>query len=144
MGRHRPDPGGGGRFAFVIVAGVVLLALLAIGATAMLGLFSADGGASAEAVGGSESELSGAAASAQGHSLYIRVTGESTSLFVRVPGGDVLSDTTVHSGELLVFDQDELDVTIGDPAAVEVYVNGRLVDIADQPPDYSFTVTRRE
>jgi hypothetical protein len=76
--------------------------------------------------------------------LHIRVTGDSSDVLVRVPGGEVVTDTTMRRGEHADFDQPELDVTIGDPAAVEVYVYGELQDISGKEPGYSFSVEPRD
>lgn len=73
--------------------------------------------------------------------LYVRVTGESSDVVVRVPGGDVLADTTLKTDEHLSFDEEQpLNVTIGKPGEVEVYVHGERRDIADEDPGYSFSV----
>ncbi|WP_150241710.1 RodZ domain-containing protein [Nocardiopsis quinghaiensis] len=74
--------------------------------------------------------------------LYIRVIGESSEVFVRVPGGDVLMDQNMSQGQSVNYNQaDEgLEVTIGDPSAVEVFVNGEQRDISDESADHSFTI----
>ncbi|MFI6576709.1 RodZ domain-containing protein [Nocardiopsis sp. NPDC050513] len=72
--------------------------------------------------------------------LYVRVIGESSNVFVRVPGGDVLHDQVIRQGGSITFAQAPLEVTIGDPAAVEVFVNGSQRDISDRSEDYSFTI----
>ncbi|MGI5119375.1 RodZ domain-containing protein [Marinactinospora thermotolerans] len=72
--------------------------------------------------------------------LYIRVVGESSDVLVRIPGGEVITDTTMQQGQYATYDQPRLDVTIGDPDAVEVHVNGRPKDISGEGPDYAFTV----
>ncbi|GLU49757.1 hypothetical protein Nans01_41080 [Nocardiopsis ansamitocini] len=71
--------------------------------------------------------------------LYIRVVGEASEVLVRVPGGEVLTDTTMTKGQHVTYARPRLDVTIGDPAAVEVYVNGRPKDVSGEAPDYTFT-----
>ncbi|MFE1077154.1 RodZ domain-containing protein [Nocardiopsis alba] len=74
--------------------------------------------------------------------LYIDVVGESTSVFVRVPGGDVLLDQEVVQGDSVHYREntDGLEVAIGDPTAVELYVNGEPRDVSDRDPGYSFTL----
>ncbi|MEU3019861.1 MULTISPECIES: RodZ domain-containing protein [unclassified Nocardiopsis] len=74
--------------------------------------------------------------------LYIRVVGESSDVFVRVPGGDVLLDQELTQGSSVTYPDNEagLEVTIGDPTAVEVYVNGGLRDVSDRSPGHSFTL----
>ncbi|WP_017604211.1 RodZ domain-containing protein [Nocardiopsis alkaliphila] len=74
--------------------------------------------------------------------LYIRVVGESAKVFVRIPGGDVLMDQELSQGNSVHYRENTegLEVTISDPAAVEVYVNGTAQDISDRDPDHSFTL----
>lgn len=72
--------------------------------------------------------------------LYIRVVGESSDVLVRVPGGEVLIDTTMTQGEYVSYDKPRMDVTLGDPSAVEVYVNGEPKDVSNEEPGYTFTV----
>ncbi|MFD6948968.1 hypothetical protein A6A08_03000 [Nocardiopsis sp. TSRI0078] len=74
--------------------------------------------------------------------LYIRVIGESSEVFVRIPGGDVLMDQEMSQGQSVNYNRaDEgLEVTIGDPSAVEVFVNGERRDISDEGADYGFTI----
>ncbi|NYE50327.1 hypothetical protein HDA32_005447 [Spinactinospora alkalitolerans] len=71
--------------------------------------------------------------------LYIRVIGESSDVLVRIPGEDVLTDTTMQQGQFVTYDQPVLDVTIGAPDAVEVFVNGERKDVSEEQPGYSFT-----
>ena len=74
--------------------------------------------------------------------LYIRVVGDSSKVFVRVPGGDVLLDQELTQGSSVNYPDNAngLEVTIGDPTAVEVYVNGSQRDISDRQPAHSFTL----
>ncbi|SIO86099.1 hypothetical protein BQ8420_10280 [Nocardiopsis sp. JB363] len=74
--------------------------------------------------------------------LYIRVVGESSDVFVRVPGGDVLLDQELQQGNSVHYPDNAqgLEVTIGDPSAVEVYVNGVEQDVSDRDPDHGFTL----
>ncbi|ASU81570.1 DUF4115 domain-containing protein [Nocardiopsis gilva YIM 90087] len=71
--------------------------------------------------------------------LYVKVIGDSSDVLVRIPGGEVLTDVTMEQGQYVSFDQPSLDVTIGSPDAVEVYVNGELQDIAGEEPGYTFS-----
>lgn len=75
--------------------------------------------------------------------LYIRVVGESSDVFVRVPGGDVLMDQELQQGNSVHYAENTqgLEVSIGDPSAVEVYVNGVEQDVSGKDPDHSFTLT---
>lgn len=81
-----------------------------------------------------------ASATEKQKALYIRVVGESSDVLVRVPGGEVLIDTTMTQGEYVSYDKPRMDVTLGDPSAVEVYVNGRPKDVSNEGPGYTFTV----
>ncbi|TDQ52937.1 uncharacterized protein DUF4115 [Actinorugispora endophytica] len=76
--------------------------------------------------------------------LYIRVTGESSDVLVRVPGGEVLIDTTMAQGQYVTYAQPRMDVTLGDPAAVEVYVNGEPKNVKEEAPGYTFTAVAAE
>jgi hypothetical protein len=58
--------------------------------------------------------------------LVIEVTGAQCLVFVRRPGGEVLVNRTLSSGQSLRFEGPPFDVVVGDVAAVKVYVNGRL------------------
>ncbi|MDE3723929.1 MULTISPECIES: RodZ domain-containing protein [Nocardiopsis] len=96
---------------------------------------------------GSSVSANASGAAAEGETpkgaFYVRVIGESSRVFVRVPGGDVLHDQDVRQGSSLRYadiPEGGLEVTIGDPSAVELYVNGSERDIADRGPDYSFTI----
>jgi hypothetical protein len=74
--------------------------------------------------------------------LHIRVVGESSKVFVRVPGGDVLLDQELIQGSSVDYPDNAngLEVTIGDPTAVEVYVNGTQRDLSDTEPEHAFTL----
>ncbi|KUP98173.1 RodZ domain-containing protein [Thermobifida cellulosilytica] len=72
--------------------------------------------------------------------LHIRVVGEASDVLVRVPGGDVLIDTTMTKGEYVSYDEPRMDVTLGTPSAVEVHVNGEPKDVSQEEPGYTFTV----
>lgn len=56
--------------------------------------------------------------------LLIRVTGTRCLVFVRRPGGDVLVNTTLTSGQSVRFDGPPFDVVLGDASAATVYVRG--------------------
>jgi hypothetical protein len=58
--------------------------------------------------------------------LTIEVTGAQCLVFVRRPGGEVLVNQTLSSGQSVHFEGPPFDVVVGDAAAVKVYVNGRL------------------
>lgn len=58
--------------------------------------------------------------------LSIEVTGAQCLVFVRRPGGEVLVNQTLTTGQSVHFDGPPFDVVIGDPAAAKVYVRGRV------------------
>jgi hypothetical protein len=58
--------------------------------------------------------------------LAIEVTGAQCLVFVRRPGGEVLVNQTLTSGQSVHFDGPPFDVVLGDAAAAKVYVRGRL------------------
>jgi len=72
--------------------------------------------------------------------LYIKVVGDSSDVLVRIPGGEVLTDTTMTQGQYLSYDHDAMDVTVSDPEAVDVYVNGELKDLSEAEAGKSFLV----
>lgn len=51
-------------------------------------------------------------------------------------------DQEMSQGQSVDYNRAEqgLEVTIGDPSAVEVFVNGEQRDISDESADYSFTI----
>jgi hypothetical protein len=57
--------------------------------------------------------------------LRIDVTGPRCLVFVRHPGGEVLLNQTLTQGRSVHFNGTPLDVVVGDPRAVQVYVHGR-------------------
>jgi hypothetical protein len=70
---------------------------------------------------------SGSAAGVQAPpaALTIEVTGAQCLVFVRRPGGEVLVNQTLSSGQTVHFEGPPFDVVVGDATAVKVYVNGR-------------------
>jgi hypothetical protein len=58
--------------------------------------------------------------------LTIEVIGAQCLVFVRRPGGEVLVNQTLTSGQSVHFEGRPFDVVVGDATAVKVYVNGRL------------------
>lgn len=125
----------------VVGAVVLLVTLVALGGyflyQALPGNSGTDVGANASgaAAEGEEPENMGA--------LYIRVIGESSNVFVRVPGGDVMHDQEIRQGSSISYasvPDEGLEVTISDPAAVELYIHGEERDISDRGADYSFNI----
>lgn len=68
--------------------------------------------------------------------------GECGTVFIRIPGGDVLFDRELVAGERVAFTEERLDVVLGDSAAVRVEVNGRLRRPEGPGGRETFTVTR--
>lgn len=56
--------------------------------------------------------------------LTIIVTGPKCSVFVRVPGGDILVNRNLVRGQSVRFDEQQLSVVLSDGGAAQVYVNG--------------------
>jgi hypothetical protein len=57
--------------------------------------------------------------------LRIDCLAVSCPAFVRVPGGDILTDRNMAQGEQATFFEPELEVVLTDAGAVQVYVNGQ-------------------
>jgi hypothetical protein len=64
------------------------------------------------------------------------------TVFVRVPGGDVLLDREMAKGERVAFEDEKLDVVLNDSASVGVEENGEPRPQGDPGERESFTVTR--
>nr|WP_246422508.1 RodZ domain-containing protein [Nocardiopsis mwathae] len=88
---------------------------------------------------GSETSADARSEAAKQEVVYVKVLGDSSDVLVRVPGGDVLTDVTMRQGQYVSFDEPSLAVTIGDPDAVEVYVNGERMNVSGEEPGYTFT-----
>ena len=123
----------------IVGAVVLLVALVALG-----GYFlyrSLPGTNTSVSANASEASVDGERPENMG-ALYIQVVGESSDVFVRVPGGDVLLDYELKQGQSVNYNDAEegLEVIIEDPTAVEVFVHGEEQDISDQDADHSFTI----
>ncbi|WP_116244592.1 RodZ domain-containing protein [Nocardiopsis sp. FIRDI 009] len=124
----------------IVGAVLLLVALVALGGYFLYRSLPSDGASvSANASGassdGEEPENMGV--------LYVRVIGESSNVFVRIPGGDVLHDQVIRQGSSITYaeaPEGGLEVTIEDPSAVEVFVNGNQRDISDRSEGYTFTI----
>ena len=57
--------------------------------------------------------------------LALRVTGASCYVRVETSAGGVLVDDTLTRGQRFSTDKPDLDVTVGDAGAVDVFVNGQ-------------------
>ncbi len=151
-GRHRQDPGGHRRY---LVAGLGIFLVLVLLATGGYALYSVLTGAKQEAVAETESRAGRASvvrqpapsASRQDSSgaptLRLTVTGERSYVSVQLPDGKALLNKTLRGGSTVRFDRPRLEVTIGDPDAVRVWVEGERRDSKNRGID-TFTVSRGE
>ncbi|MEV0398846.1 hypothetical protein [Actinoallomurus sp. NPDC050550] len=126
MARHRSDPRGGARITLAVTTVVVALALLAVGAYAMVDALRTKSGATdAASAGASSSSSADSSPSARPPVLTITVTGKQCDIFVSTPGNsDILVNRTFQHGETFIADQPRLQVAISDGGAVEIRVNG--------------------
>ena len=137
VGRHRNDPRGVGQVLAIVGAVLLLITLLALGGFFLYRSLPGTNVSANASGAGTESEDP-----TNMGVLYIRVIGESSDVFVRVPGGDVLLDQEMSQGQSVNYaNADEgLEVTIGEPDAVEVFVHGERHDISGEEPGHAFTV----
>lgn len=121
---------------------IALLALLGIGAYALSGALSSEGAGGTAETQASASNSQPVASPDLSKTLYIRVIGERSDLFVKQTGGDILVDETLQRGQYFTTDYSRLEVKIGTPSAVEVFENGKKLDLSKAKPGHSFVVTR--
>lgn len=125
---------------------VLLLVLLGVGAFALRGVLTTDktapSGSEKSSAQQSHTRTPTPARSSTGAvpTLRLDVTGAKSTVFIRVPGGDVLLDTTLAHGKHAEFSQPELDVVLGDGGAVRVTVNGKVRSSAESGEQLQFTV----
>lgn len=127
VGRHRNDPRGTGQVLAIAGAVLLVLALVVLG-----GFFlyrSVTGTGAASMPGGDEETMADTETEEELGALHMRVTGSSVDILVRIAGGEVLTDTTMSTGEYVTFDESQLEVTLSDPGAVEVLVHGEPHDM---------------
>jgi hypothetical protein len=74
--------------------------------------------------------------------LDLRLTGDSY-VMVRVPGGHTFLDKVLHKGDHRSFAQRTLVVVLGNAAAVEVRVNGKLLPRGGRGQVASFVAKRK-
>ncbi|MEV2269279.1 DUF4115 domain-containing protein [Nonomuraea africana] len=137
MGRHRSDPMGVARLALIGLGVALLVALVLLGGRALVGILSTEGTA--------PTPTATPSAPATGKAPTLRITCVAEvcpAVLVRVPGGDVLNDRDLTSGEEIVFYQPELDVAIDDTSTVEVTVNGVPRPKGQPGRQETFTVSR--
>jgi len=128
VGRHRSDPLGIGRLALAGLAVVLLLAVIVIGARALLSTFE-PGEPSADGPSTPPVQPSATASTARVPTVRVVCRADRCPVFIRVPGGDVLIDRDLTRGEQASYFQPELDVVLDDASVVEVYENG-----TERPP----------
>ncbi|WP_152990500.1 hypothetical protein [Sphaerimonospora mesophila] len=150
MGRHRSDPMGFARLALVSLAALLLLALVVIGARALLSaLGSEDVPEAAPSPTASASTPATASPAETGRppgervpTVRIVCQADRCPVFVRVPGGDVLIDRDLTRGEQTSYFEPELDVVLADGSVVQVFENGELRAAGAPGERESFSVTR--
>jgi hypothetical protein len=156
VGRHRNDPLGHGRYVIAVGAIVLLLVLIGVAVFALRNALTTKP-SSPNSAGTPTSQTRAATGGASGSgnkskppaspttvpqaapTLQLNVTGGSSRVFVRIPGGDVLLDDTLAHGRHAEFDQSALDVVIYDGGAVQVTVNGKQRPIGKSGQRVQFT-----
>ncbi|MEN3537936.1 hypothetical protein AAH991_22670 [Microbispora sp. ZYX-F-249] len=127
MGRHRSDPLGIARLALVGLAVVLLLAVVVIGARALLSTFGSEepaAGASSTPSAQPSAEPSAEPSTPRVPTVRVVCQADRCPVFVRVPGGDVLIDRDLARGEQASYFEPELDVVLDDASTVQVFENG--------------------
>src|SRR4051812_26632267 len=119
MSRHRTDPGGGARVALTVAATAAVIMLAGVGGTALFLALTSASPRSAPSTPSASQVVSS-------KTLSLKITGPECHVFVRVPGGEVLLDQTMHTGEWARFDEPQLELVLSDGSAAEVYVDGVL------------------
>ncbi|MBB2744808.1 UNVERIFIED_ORG: hypothetical protein FHR35_004657 [Microbispora rosea subsp. rosea] len=153
MGRHRSDPLGIARLALVGLAAVLLLAVIVVGARALLSTFGSEEPASgAASTSSARPSAEPSAESSAGPSTEastprvptVRVVcrADRCPVFVRVPGGDVLIDRDLARGEQASYFQPELDVVLDDASTVQVFENGTARSPGPAGERQAFSVKR--
>ncbi|WP_182898001.1 hypothetical protein [Microbispora sp. H10830] len=149
MGRHRSDPLGIARLALVGLAAVLLLAVIVVGARALLSTFGseepASGAASTPSARPSAEPSAGPSAEPSTPRVpTVRVVcrADRCPVFVRVPGGDVLIDRDLARGEQASYFQPELDVVLDDASTVQVFENGTARSPGPAGERQAFSVKR--
>jgi hypothetical protein len=125
-----------------IAGAVVLMAVLGVavhGAVAAAGTPATP--ATSYASSGTRPPARHSAAGRQLYTLRIMVIGERCQIFVRVPGGAVLTNGTYQRGESVRYTEPQLDVVLSDSGAVRVYANGRVEPPGTPGQSTSFSIT---
>ncbi|KAB8185914.1 hypothetical protein [Microbispora catharanthi] len=145
MGRHRSDPLGIARLALVGLAAVLLLAVIVVGARALLSTFGSEEPASGAASTPSarpSAEPSAEPSTPRVPTVRVVCRADRCPVFVRVPGGDVLIDRDLARGEQASYFQPELDVVLDDASTVEVFENGTARSPGPAGERQAFSVKR--
>ncbi|MGV9302430.1 hypothetical protein ACWENQ_06005 [Nonomuraea sp. NPDC004354] len=139
MGRHRTDPMGTARLALIGVGAVLLVALVFLGIRSLMAVLSvADPAPRPSATPRQTVTTAGRVPT-----LSIVCAAQTCPpVLVRVPGGDVLNDRDLTSGEEISFFEAELDVALEDAGTVKVTVNGEPRPPGRAGQRETFSVTR--
>ncbi|MFE3449790.1 hypothetical protein ACFXJ8_12735 [Nonomuraea sp. NPDC059194] len=141
MGRHRSDPMGMARLALIGLGAVLLVAAVVVGARALMGVLSAADPAPVV----SATPKASATAAERVPTLSVVCRAQTCPLvLVRVPGGDVLNDRDLSSGEEISFFDAELDVAVEDAGTVDITVNGTPRPTGKAGQRETFSVTRSD
>ncbi|GAA0969078.1 hypothetical protein GCM10009555_015520 [Acrocarpospora macrocephala] len=122
MGRHRSDPFGAARLVIVIMVAVGVLGLLVVG---VLALVNPTTEASSVPIRVTPSPTPTPEADTKTPTLEIVCVAERCPVFVRVPGGDILTDQELTQGQRVRHFEPELDVVLDDAGTVQVEENGK-------------------
>ncbi|WP_182905206.1 hypothetical protein [Microbispora sp. H13382] len=145
MGRHRSDPLGIARLALVGLAVVLLLAVVVIGARALLSTLGSEepaAGASSTPSAQPSAEPSAEPSAPRVPTVRVVCQSDRCPVFVRVPGGDVLIDRDLARGEQASYFQPELDVVLDDASTVQVFENGTARSPGPPGERQAFSVKR--
>lgn len=140
MARHRSDPGGTLGITIAIVAIVIAITLLGVGGYA---LFKAVDTSQEDPAspGAAPSSTAPSASNSTPPVLTIAVTGDSTGVYVGIPGGgEVLVNRVLQRGETFIADKPRLNVVVDNSSAVRIRVNGKVRALGKPNQRVSFTV----
>jgi hypothetical protein len=170
VGRHRSDPLGIARLLLAGLAVLALLVLLFIGGRALFASLESGPDATAGTpqsatvaaptaptddtpAGSSADDADGTPSPPRATPQQSVTTAAPTILiecrqnpcgtvFVRIPGGDILLNRELTPGERATFNDERLDIVLSDSAAVRVEVNGTPRPPPESGGREAFTVSR--
>ncbi|MEU6424545.1 hypothetical protein ABZ860_01510 [Microbispora sp. NPDC046973] len=145
MGRHRSDPLGIARLALVGLVVVLLLAVIVVGARALLSTFGSEesaAGATSTPSARPSAEPSAEPSTPRVPTVRVVCRADRCPVFVRVPGGDVLIDRDLARGEQASYFQPELDVVLDDASTVQIFENGTARSPGPAGERQAFSVKR--